>query len=59
MGLYFALSDPDRLQSEEFVIRQQELTMIERKGGDAISPAHFEPAPDVPSNRLSDGEPRP
>ncbi len=33
VGLGFALTDPDRLQSEEFVIRQQELTLIEKKGG--------------------------
>jgi len=30
--LYFMLRDPDRLQSEEFVLRQQELTVTERKG---------------------------
>lgn len=28
----FALSDPDRLQSEEYLVRKQELSMIERKG---------------------------
>jgi len=30
--IYFMLRDPDRLQSEEFVLRQQELTVTERKG---------------------------
>ena len=31
---YFILlfRDPDRLQSEEFILRQQELSMVERKG---------------------------
>lgn len=33
VGVFFAVKHPDRLQSEEFVIRQQELTMIEKKGG--------------------------
>ena len=30
--LYFMLRDPDRLQSEEFITRQQELVLLERKG---------------------------
>ena len=33
IGVGFAVMNPDRLQSEEFVIRQQELTLIEKKGG--------------------------
>ena len=28
---YFMLKDPNRLQSDDFVLRQQELTIVERK----------------------------
>ncbi len=35
--VYFVFADTDRLQSEEFVLRQQELTIIERKSGPSIS----------------------
>ncbi len=35
--IYFMFRNPDRLQSEEFVLRQQELTIIERKSGPPIS----------------------
>jgi hypothetical protein len=30
--LYFLFKDPDRLQSEEYVLAQRELTILERKG---------------------------
>jgi hypothetical protein len=30
--LYFMFRDPDRLQSEEFVLRQQELSIVSRSG---------------------------
>ena len=33
VGIGFAIKNPDRLQTEEFIIRQRELTMIEKKGG--------------------------
>jgi hypothetical protein len=36
IGVGFAFVNPNRLQSEEFVIRQQELIMIEKKGGHVI-----------------------
>ena len=42
VGVGFAVKCPDRLQSEEFVIRQQELTMIEKKGGYVIAPDQTE-----------------
>lgn len=42
VGVLFAVKHPDRLQSEEFVIRQQELTMIERKGGYREPPGQVE-----------------
>jgi len=32
VGVYFALNVPDRLQSEEFVLKQLELSISERKG---------------------------
>ena len=35
--VYFLLRAPNRLQSEEFVLRQQELTIIERKQAPPIS----------------------
>ncbi len=35
--LYFMLRDPGRLQSEEFVPRQQQLTITERKGMPPLS----------------------
>ena len=35
--IYFMLRAPNRLQSEEFVLRQQELTIIERKQAPPIS----------------------
>lgn len=35
--LYFMLRDPDRLQSEEFITRQQELLLLERKGLPPVS----------------------
>jgi hypothetical protein len=35
VGILFALKDPDRLQSEEFVIKQSELRMIYKKGASA------------------------
>lgn len=34
---FFSLKDPGRLQSEEFQLRQQALSIIERKGEGAIS----------------------
>jgi hypothetical protein len=42
IGVFFAFRNPDRLQSEEFVIRQQELTMIEKKGGYLLPPSQVE-----------------
>ena len=42
VGIFFAARQPDRLQSEEFVIRQQELTMIEKKGGYLLPPVQVE-----------------
>jgi len=35
VGVFFALKHPDRLQSEEFVIRQRELQMLYRQGASA------------------------
>lgn len=35
--VYFMFKDPNRLQSEEFVLRQQELTIIERKRAPPLS----------------------
>ncbi len=32
VGVYFALKHPDRLQSEEFVIRQRELQVLYKQG---------------------------
>jgi hypothetical protein len=32
VGVFFALKHPDRLQSEEFVIRQRELQMLYKQG---------------------------
>ena len=34
--VYFMFRQPDRLQSEEFVLRQQEISIIERKAGPPI-----------------------
>lgn len=34
--IYFMLREPDRLQSEEFVLRQQEISTFERKAGPPI-----------------------
>ena len=42
VGVGFAITNPDRLQSEEFVIKQQELLMIEKKGGYVIPPDQTE-----------------
>ncbi len=39
--VYFMLRDPDRLQSEEFVSRQQELMLLARKAKPPV-PAHLE-----------------
>jgi len=52
VGVCFAIWSPDRLQSEEFVIRQKELTMIEKKGGQVLPPDHVDVEPITPS--LSD-----
>lgn len=35
--VYFSLSDPSRLQSEEYQLRHQALNMIERKGSNALT----------------------
>jgi len=32
VGVFFAFADRDRLQSEEFVLKQLELSIAERKG---------------------------
>jgi len=54
----FANRDPDRLQSEEFVLRQQELLII--RGGRDDAPAQIETEgqelPNAPDNELRDGE---
>jgi len=36
VGIFFALKDPDRLQSEEYVIRQRELRIYEQGAGAKI-----------------------
>ncbi len=35
--IYFMIKAPDRLQSEEFVLKQQELTLLERMGGAPVA----------------------
>jgi len=35
VGIFFALKHPDRLQSEEFVIRQRDLQILYRQGAGA------------------------
>jgi hypothetical protein len=35
VGVFFALKHPDRLQSEEFVIRQRELQILYKRGAGA------------------------
>ncbi len=41
--LYWMLHQPDRLQSEEFITRQEELRIIERKSGPPIPAAQSDP----------------
>ena len=53
--LYFMLRDPDRLQSEEFITRQQELVLLERKGLPPV-PKDLNLSEDLSSTSSSDKE---
>ncbi len=55
--IYFMLRDPNRLQSEEFVTRQQELLLLARKFQPPV-PAHPELSGDIaPEARIEEDGP--
>lgn len=48
IGCFFAFTDPDRLQSEEYVLKQSELSIIARKGAPPLLSGP-ETAEDIPA----------
>jgi hypothetical protein len=54
----FAVRSPDRLQSEEYVLRSMELRMIERRGGEATSLDAVPLRPDPAIGRAEEGDRR-
>jgi hypothetical protein len=55
LGCFFAFTDPDRLQSEEYVLKQSELSIIARKGGLPLpnEPETAEDIPELKANKKS------
>jgi hypothetical protein len=60
IGVFFALKHPDRLQSEEFVIRQRELQILYKQGGGAeiVDVASEVPRTESLPGGFSDGDTR-
>jgi hypothetical protein len=57
IGIFFALKDPDRLKSEEFIIRQNELRIYKQGGGaEIINPARETPRTESLPRGFSDGD---